>query len=196
MDLAGPALSLGLASLSPGGLGLKSIPNCPQLLSTRALSCPRPEERPGQRVAGSQVRAGPTWGRGWLFCILGWERWALLGLLDARHCVCGPSAPPPLAQYRGRTGCAEVSQALRLRGARWNPGPQVPEGFEPPGDRDTEEQLQRLREERTCKVCLDRTVCVVFVPCGHLVCAECAPYLQQCPICRAPVRSCVRTFLS
>uniref|UniRef100_A0A671FRG7 RING-type E3 ubiquitin transferase n=1 Tax=Rhinolophus ferrumequinum TaxID=59479 RepID=A0A671FRG7_RHIFE len=67
---------------------------------------------------------------------------------------------------------------------------------EPPGVRDAEEQLQRLREERTCKVCLDRTVCIVFVPCGHLVCAECAPHLQQCPVCRAPIRSCVRTFLS
>lgn len=67
---------------------------------------------------------------------------------------------------------------------------------ESPGARDAEEQLQRLREERTCRVCLDRTVAVVFVPCGHLACAECAPSLQLCPICRAPIGSCVRTFLS
>ncbi|KAI4575611.1 hypothetical protein MJG53_011814 [Ovis ammon polii x Ovis aries] len=71
-----------------------------------------------------------------------------------------------------------------------------PPGGEPGGVQDAEEQLRRLREERTCRVCLDRTVGVVFVPCGHLACAECAPNLQQCPICRAPVRSCVRTFLS
>ncbi|EPY83246.1 baculoviral IAP repeat-containing protein 7 [Camelus ferus] len=63
---------------------------------------------------------------------------------------------------------------------------------ESPGARDAEEQLQRLREERTCRVCLDRTVAVVFVPCGHLACAECAPSLQLCPICRAPIGSCVR----
>uniref|UniRef100_A0A2K5XFP3 RING-type E3 ubiquitin transferase n=1 Tax=Mandrillus leucophaeus TaxID=9568 RepID=A0A2K5XFP3_MANLE len=68
--------------------------------------------------------------------------------------------------------------------------------LEPPGARDVEEQLRRLQEERTCKVCLDRAVSIVFVPCGHLVCAECAPSLQLCPICRAPVRSRVRTFLS
>ena len=70
--------------------------------------------------------------------------------------------------------------------------------LEAPGAReaDAEEQLQRLREERTCRVCLDRTVAVVFVPCGHLACAECAPSLQLCPICRAPIHSCVRTFLS
>ncbi|XP_048205397.1 baculoviral IAP repeat-containing protein 7 [Perognathus longimembris pacificus] len=65
-----------------------------------------------------------------------------------------------------------------------------------PGVRDAEEQLRRLQEERLCKVCLDRAVSVVFVPCGHLACADCAPSLQQCPLCRAPVSSCVRTFLS
>uniref|UniRef100_H0W7S9 RING-type E3 ubiquitin transferase n=1 Tax=Cavia porcellus TaxID=10141 RepID=H0W7S9_CAVPO len=65
-----------------------------------------------------------------------------------------------------------------------------------PGAGDVQEQLRRLQEERRCKVCLDRPVSVVFVPCGHLVCAECAPSLQLCPICRAPIRSCVRTFLS
>ncbi|TEA37758.1 hypothetical protein DBR06_SOUSAS9210088, partial [Sousa chinensis] len=74
----------------------------------------------------------------------------------------------------------------------------VPVALEAPGGRDAgvEKQLQRLREERTCRVCLDRAVAVVFVPCGHLACAECAPSLQLCPICRAPIRSCVRTFLS
>ncbi|PNJ05750.1 baculoviral IAP repeat-containing protein 7 isoform X2 [Pongo pygmaeus] len=70
------------------------------------------------------------------------------------------------------------------------------ESAQEPGARDVEEQLRRLQEERRCKVCLDRAVSIVFVPCGHLVCAECAPSLQLCPICRAPVRSRVRTFLS
>ncbi|KAM8776350.1 LOW QUALITY PROTEIN: baculoviral IAP repeat-containing protein 7 [Rhynchonycteris naso] len=70
------------------------------------------------------------------------------------------------------------------------------EGAREPGAQSTEDQLQRLREEQTCKVCLDRAVSIVFVPCGHLVCAECAPKLQLCPICRAPIHSCVRTFLA
>ena len=59
-----------------------------------------------------------------------------------------------------------------------------------------QEQLRQLQEERTCKVCLDQAVSVVFVPCGHLVCPECAPSLRVCPICRVPICSCVRTFLS
>ncbi|NWU67222.1 BIR7B protein, partial [Pterocles burchelli] len=61
----------------------------------------------------------------------------------------------------------------------------------------TEEQLRRLQEERMCKVCMDKDVSVVFVPCGHLVaCGECALNLRLCPICRAVIRGSVRTFMS
>ncbi|NXR27806.1 BIR7B protein, partial [Cinclus mexicanus] len=61
----------------------------------------------------------------------------------------------------------------------------------------TEEQLRRLQEERMCKVCMDKDVSVVFVPCGHLVaCAECALNLRLCPICRAVIQGSVRAFMS
>ncbi|NXQ81412.1 BIR7B protein, partial [Nyctibius grandis] len=61
----------------------------------------------------------------------------------------------------------------------------------------TEEQLRRLQEERMCKVCMDKDVSVVFVPCGHLVaCGECALNLRLCPICRTVIRGSVRTFMS
>ncbi|KAJ1079876.1 hypothetical protein NDU88_000108 [Pleurodeles waltl] len=68
----------------------------------------------------------------------------------------------------------------------------------PAKDAETaEEQLRRLQEERMCKICMDNQVSIVFVPCGHLVvCRECAPSLTQCPICRAPIRGSVRTFMS
>ncbi|XP_064574570.1 baculoviral IAP repeat-containing protein 2 [Zonotrichia leucophrys gambelii] len=60
-----------------------------------------------------------------------------------------------------------------------------------------EEQLRRLQEERTCKVCMDKEVSIVFIPCGHLVvCKECAPSLRKCPICRGTIKGTVRTFLS
>ncbi|XP_043337589.1 baculoviral IAP repeat-containing protein 2 isoform X1 [Cervus elaphus] len=60
-----------------------------------------------------------------------------------------------------------------------------------------EEQLRRLQEERTCKVCMDKEVSIVFIPCGHLVvCQECAPSLRRCPICRGIIKGTVRTFLS
>ena len=60
-----------------------------------------------------------------------------------------------------------------------------------------EEQLRRLQEERTCKVCMDKEVSIVFIPCGHLVvCKDCAPSLRKCPICRGTIKGTVRTFLS
>ncbi|NXD41220.1 BIR7B protein, partial [Copsychus sechellarum] len=61
----------------------------------------------------------------------------------------------------------------------------------------TEEELRRLQKERMCKVCMDKDVSVVFVPCGHLVaCAECALNLRLCPICRAVIQGSVRAFMS
>uniref|UniRef100_A0AAY4AS48 RING-type E3 ubiquitin transferase n=1 Tax=Denticeps clupeoides TaxID=299321 RepID=A0AAY4AS48_9TELE len=60
-----------------------------------------------------------------------------------------------------------------------------------------EEQLRQLQEERTCKVCMDKTVSIVFIPCGHLVvCSDCAASLRHCPICRAIIRGSVRAFMS
>ncbi|KAG7257631.1 hypothetical protein CRUP_018386 [Coryphaenoides rupestris] len=50
---------------------------------------------------------------------------------------------------------------------------------------------------RTCKVCMDKPVSIVFIPCGHLVvCGDCAASLRHCPICRASVRGSVRAFMS
>jgi len=59
------------------------------------------------------------------------------------------------------------------------------------------EQNRKLKEDRTCKVCMDREINTVFLPCGHLVCCEsCAKSLSNCPICRGVVRGTVKTFLS
>ncbi|XP_060603699.1 uncharacterized protein LOC132756601 [Ruditapes philippinarum] len=56
---------------------------------------------------------------------------------------------------------------------------------------------EELKEQTLCKVCLDNTVCIVFLPCGHLVtCADCAPAMRKCPICRALVKGTVRTYMS
>ncbi|NP_001417846.1 baculoviral IAP repeat-containing protein 7 isoform 1 [Danio rerio] len=64
-------------------------------------------------------------------------------------------------------------------------------------DLSPEEQLRQLQEERTCKVCMDKLVSMVFIPCGHLVvCSDCAASLRHCPICRAVIRGSVRAFMS
>ncbi|XP_054164283.1 putative inhibitor of apoptosis [Oppia nitens] len=48
-----------------------------------------------------------------------------------------------------------------------------------------------------CKICLDREIGVVFLPCGHqLACTLCAPCVTDCPICRCVIKGSVRTFFS
>lgn len=58
---------------------------------------------------------------------------------------------------------------------------------------DTNKKLWGIK---TCKVCLDEEVNVVFLPCGHLACCNsCAPSLRQCAMCRAVIRGTVRVFI-
>lgn len=53
------------------------------------------------------------------------------------------------------------------------------------------------KEKLMCKICLDKHVGVLFLPCGHVVaCAECATGVSECPICRAVIEGSVRTFFS
>lgn len=60
-----------------------------------------------------------------------------------------------------------------------------------------EEENRLLREARLCKICMDAEVGIVFLPCGHLTtCVNCAPNLEDCPLCRSAIKATVRTFLS
>jgi len=64
-------------------------------------------------------------------------------------------------------------------------------------DSDLQSENARLKEQRTCKICMDGEVGVVFLPCGHLCCCvNCAPALKDCPVCRTTIQGTVRTFLS
>ena len=48
-----------------------------------------------------------------------------------------------------------------------------------------------------CKVCLSADVGVVFLPCGHLlVCTNCAPSLDTCPVCRRKINETIKVFMS
>jgi len=48
-----------------------------------------------------------------------------------------------------------------------------------------EKEIQNVKESRLCKICLDKEVSQVFLPCGHSICCnECVVGIQICPICR------------
>ena len=62
---------------------------------------------------------------------------------------------------------------------------------------DLELENRRLKDQRTCKICMDREIGVVFLPCGHLIsCVQCAPALKDCPLCRQPIHGTVKTYMS
>ncbi|KAH9508051.1 hypothetical protein Btru_052708 [Bulinus truncatus] len=53
-----------------------------------------------------------------------------------------------------------------------------------------------LRQQTVCKICMDKEVAVVFLPCGHLIsCTDCAAAMKDCPVCRIHVKGTVRAFL-
>ena len=55
---------------------------------------------------------------------------------------------------------------------------------------------QNLKERSVCKICRDRSVGVVFLPCGHLVsCLECCKAIKECPICRAVIKGNAKAFI-
>ncbi|BFZ10832.1 hypothetical protein BsWGS_13870 [Bradybaena similaris] len=54
----------------------------------------------------------------------------------------------------------------------------------------------QLRQQTVCKICMDKEVAVVFLPCGHFVsCTDCAAAMKDCPVCRKQVRGIVRAFM-
>ncbi|KAM9413021.1 E3 ubiquitin-protein ligase XIAP-like [Salvelinus alpinus] len=64
-------------------------------------------------------------------------------------------------------------------------------------DEDPFEKLRKLQREKQCKVCMDRDICIVFIPCGHLVvCKECSEALGKCPICCAAITQKIKTYIS
>ncbi|XP_046555951.1 putative inhibitor of apoptosis isoform X3 [Haliotis rubra] len=52
-----------------------------------------------------------------------------------------------------------------------------------------------IRERHLCKVCMENQLRVTFIPCGHLACCgPCSMAMSDCPICRTPITSCVRSY--
>uniref|UniRef100_A0A3B3Z7F7 E3 ubiquitin-protein ligase XIAP n=1 Tax=Periophthalmus magnuspinnatus TaxID=409849 RepID=A0A3B3Z7F7_9GOBI len=62
---------------------------------------------------------------------------------------------------------------------------------------DPLKKLEQLQREKLCKICMDRDISVVFVPCGHLVaCQQCSREVTKCPICCSAITQKVKTFIA
>ena len=59
------------------------------------------------------------------------------------------------------------------------------------------EENRRLKEERMCKICTDKEISIVLIPCGHFIsCNHCAPSFSRCPLCRSKIKDFVKTYIS
>lgn len=55
---------------------------------------------------------------------------------------------------------------------------------------------RKLKTQKICKVCKTNDVCVLLLPCAHLVsCEGCAGDLRECPVCGTGIRGTVKTYL-
>lgn len=63
-------------------------------------------------------------------------------------------------------------------------------------DSSTSSQPSPLEQASLCRVCMDKTIARVFIPCGHLVCCEaCAELVNACVVCRQEIAERQRIYL-
>jgi baculoviral IAP repeat-containing protein 7/8 len=54
---------------------------------------------------------------------------------------------------------------------------------------------KQLLDARTCKVCMDKPITILFLSCGHLiVCEDCMENLRNCPSCKIRINGTLKTF--
>ena len=62
---------------------------------------------------------------------------------------------------------------------------------------DEEPPTKKTKNSNVCKICCDKDIDTVFVPCGHIAaCRRCALRLEgdPCPICKQQVCLVVKTY--
>ena len=48
-----------------------------------------------------------------------------------------------------------------------------------------------------CKICLEGSVEMVFIPCGHIcACNSCAERVTSCPLCRKTIEQSIKIYVS
>jgi len=56
-------------------------------------------------------------------------------------------------------------------------------------------QIEELKSQKLCTICMENSNEIVFVPCGHnCVCHDCADLLVDCPLCRQKITQKIKTF--
>jgi len=63
--------------------------------------------------------------------------------------------------------------------------------------RELHQRLEDNEERHVCKICYEREINTVLLDCYHAaLCTRCVQQVTHCPICRAPKRKSLETFLA
>ncbi|KAK7822115.1 kinesin-like protein kin-7d [Quercus suber] len=60
----------------------------------------------------------------------------------------------------------------------------------------SQQEYERLQNEKVlCRVCFEREISVVLLPCRHrILCSTCCEKCKKCPICRVPIEECLPVY--
>ncbi|XP_077976727.1 uncharacterized protein LOC120334399 [Styela clava] len=60
-----------------------------------------------------------------------------------------------------------------------------------------QQQLDKIEEERMCKICFSNPADMVFIPCSHMICCmECTQAIRHCPVCRKKIEKAIKTYVN
>ncbi|KAL8562474.1 hypothetical protein ACOMHN_008618 [Nucella lapillus] len=123
---------------------------------------------------------------------------AVLAVLYDGHSV--DSVQEALAAMKKKNGASVVVTAQNLLMTIMELEGDVKENVNGHAPSEDVEKLQRenesLRDKQLCKICMERDVEVIFLPCKHFVCcAPCSAAVQECPICRVTIQSIDKVFM-
>ncbi|XP_076444797.1 baculoviral IAP repeat-containing protein 7-B-like [Babylonia areolata] len=125
---------------------------------------------------------------------------AVLAVLYEGHSM--ESVQRALAAMRQKNGASMVVTAQDLLATILEMEEDVAENATMNGNATSEDlnklrmENESLRDKQLCKICMERDVEVIFLPCKHFVCcAPCSAALRSCPICRVAIESVDKVFM-
>ena len=100
----------------------------------------------------------------------------------------------------GSTNCTMCSSSLPMMPppaalARPVVRPDVQDRRDSPQDKKIQQELDELKEQNSCPICLDQNKELVF-QCGHQTCCSCGEELVECPMCRQEIQVRIKLYNS
>jgi hypothetical protein len=79
---------------------------------------------------------------------------------------------------------------------RFNPAPSKPNAGGYSLSQFSDMPANPESDLKLCKICMDRDIDAIFLPCGHVYCcSSCAEVVSKCPFCRKPVEHITKAYL-